>query len=31
VWSPELNAAGNSLVGMAALEKLSARIDWSVF
>ncbi|RMT38045.1 Glutaminase [Pseudomonas syringae pv. solidagae] len=31
VWSPELNAAGNSLVGMAALEKLSARVDWSVF
>ncbi|MBD8495436.1 glutaminase B [Pseudomonas syringae] len=31
VWSPELNAAGNSLVGMAALERLSARIDWSVF
>lgn len=31
VWSPELNAAGNSLVGMAALEKLSARIEWSVF
>ena len=31
VWSPELNAAGNSLVGMAALEKLSARINWSVF
>jgi len=31
VWSPELNAAGNSLVGMAALERLSARINWSVF
>ena len=31
VWSPGLNAAGNSLVGMAALEKLSARIEWSVF
>jgi len=31
VWSPELNAAGNSLVGMAALEKLTQRIEWSVF
>lgn len=31
VWSPELNAAGNSLIGMAALEALSQRIDWSVF
>ncbi|MCU7646735.1 glutaminase B [Pseudomonas piscis] len=31
VWSPELNAAGNSLVGMAALELLSQRIGWSVF
>jgi glutaminase len=26
-----LNAAGNSLAGMAALEMLSARIGWSVF
>ena len=31
VWSPELNAAGNSLIGMAALEALSQRIDWSIF
>ncbi|TBU75541.1 glutaminase [Pseudomonas daroniae] len=31
VWSPELNAAGNSLVGMAVLELLSERIGWSVF
>lgn len=31
VWSPELNAAGNSLAGMAALESLSQRIGWSVF
>ncbi|TWC39508.1 L-glutaminase [Pseudomonas sp. SJZ079] len=31
VWSPELNAAGNSLAGMAALELLSQRIGWSVF
>lgn len=31
VWSPELNPAGNSLVGMAALEVLSERIGWSVF
>ena len=31
VWSPELNAAGNSLAGMAALELLSSRIGWSVF
>lgn len=31
VWSPELNVAGNSLAGMAALELLSERIGWSVF
>ena len=31
VWSPELNQAGNSLIGMAALEKLSQRIGWSIF
>lgn len=31
VWSPELNKAGNSLAGMAALELLSERIGWSVF
>ncbi|MBC9248741.1 glutaminase [Pseudomonas alcaligenes] len=31
VWSPELNAAGNSLAGLRALELLSERIGWSVF
>lgn len=31
VWSPELNPAGNSLAGMAALELLSQRIGGSVF
>ncbi|MCP1617602.1 L-glutaminase [Pseudomonas sp. SLBN-26] len=31
VWSPELNASGNSVAGMAALEELSARIGWSIF
>ncbi len=31
VWSPALNASGNSLVGMAVLERLSERIGWSVF
>ena len=31
VWSPELNPAGNSLAGMAALELLSERIGGSVF
>ena len=31
VWSPELNVAGNSLAGMAALELLSERIGGSVF
>ncbi|UDL05587.1 glutaminase B [Marinobacter sp. CA1] len=31
VWSPELNEAGNSLAGMAALEMLSERIGWSIF
>lgn len=31
VWSPELNASGNSLAGLAALELLSERIGWSVF
>ncbi|GAB3486187.1 glutaminase B [Marinomonas epiphytica] len=31
VWSPELNKAGNSLAGMAALEHLSAELGWSVF
>lgn len=31
VWSPELNAAGNSLAGMKALELLSEQIGGSVF
>ena len=31
VWSPELDAAGNSLAGIAALEILAARIGRSVF
>jgi glutaminase len=31
VWSPELNASGNSLAGMAVLEQLSERVGWSVF
>ncbi|TMJ14922.1 MAG: glutaminase [Alphaproteobacteria bacterium] len=31
VWSPGLNAAGMSLVGMAALETLIDRTGWSVF
>ncbi|WP_010487757.1 glutaminase B [Pseudomonas sp. S9] len=31
VWSPELNPAGNSLVGLQALEMLSDRIGWSVY
>ena len=31
VRSPELNASGNSLAGLAALELLSERIGWSVF
>ncbi|MCL4119831.1 UNVERIFIED_CONTAM: hypothetical protein GTU68_046825 [Idotea baltica] len=31
VWSPELNPAGNSLAGMAALELLSQEIGWSIF
>ncbi|KJG06188.1 glutaminase [Photobacterium kishitanii] len=31
VWSPELDQSGNSLVGTAALEKLSARIGRSIF
>lgn len=31
VWSPGLNAAGNSLVGSLALESLSRRTGWSVF
>lgn len=31
VWSPGLNAAGNSHVGALALESLSRRAGWSVF
>jgi glutaminase len=31
VWSPGLNAAGNSLVGALALESLARRTGWSVF
>ena len=31
VWSPGLNARGNSLVGTLALERLSALTGWSVF
>jgi len=31
VWSPGLNANGNSLVGALALEQLAAETGWSVF
>ena len=31
VWSPGLNANGNSLLGTLALEKLAQRAGWSVF
>jgi glutaminase len=31
VWSPGLNASGNSLVGVLALERLAALTRWSVF
>lgn len=31
VWSPGLNANGNSLLGSAALEMLAVRTGWSVF
>jgi glutaminase len=31
VWSPGLNASGNSLVGALALESLARRTGWSVF
>jgi glutaminase len=31
VWSPELDAAGNSLAGTAVLEKLTQRLGRSVF
>lgn len=31
VWSPGLNASGNSQIGTAALEELARRTGWSVF
>jgi glutaminase len=31
VWSPGLNAAGNSLVGVLALQRLASLTGWSVF
>ena len=31
VWSPGLDANGNSLVGTAALELLTTRLGWSVY
>ena len=31
VWSPGLNANGNSVLGSAALEMLALRAGWSVF
>ena len=31
VWSPGLNEAGTSLVGMMALERLAERTGWSIF
>ncbi len=31
VWSPQLDAKGNSLAGTAALADLSDRTGWSVF
>ena len=31
VWSPALNAEGNSLIGTHVLEQIAARTDWSVF
>jgi glutaminase len=31
VWSPGLDQAGNSALGVAALEKLVRRTGWSVF
>jgi glutaminase len=31
VWSPGLNANGNSQVGTLALERLASRMNWSVF
>jgi glutaminase len=31
VWSPGLDAAGNSHLGRSALEALSKRMEWSIF
>jgi glutaminase len=31
VWSPGLNEAGNSQLGVVALERLARRTGWSVF
>ncbi|MGH7974720.1 MAG: glutaminase, partial [bacterium] len=31
VWSPGLNASGNSLVGVLALQRLASLTGWSVF
>jgi glutaminase len=31
VWSPGLDASGNSQLGQAALERLSKRMGWSIF
>jgi glutaminase len=31
VWSPGLNEVGNSQVGTLALERLAAKMGWSVF
>jgi glutaminase len=31
VWAPGLDASGNSLVGMAALDELTSRTGWSIF
>ena len=31
VWSPGLNASGNSRLGSIALEKLAKRMNWSIF
>ncbi|MGE0283314.1 MAG: glutaminase, partial [Rhizobiaceae bacterium] len=31
VWSPGLNAVGNSKLGSLALEKLARRMSWSIF
>ena len=31
VWSPGLNAAGNSMLGVEALEEIAKRTGWSVF